>query len=364
MFKLFNIAIIILGTLIFVACSGEKPKSQENKKGFVHYSINNLKVENPKFKSQHTCGDEIEVSISLLSDTLILSKLEIEVNGLPKGNIDISSLKYILKTSDLPTGTNHIRVKAVYNSGKHKEIKSTQIVLLSDITPETYGYEIVNTFPHDPEAYTQGLFYQEGILYEGTGQYQYSSLRKVNLEKGEVLQSLGLPADKFGEGIAPFGDKIIQLTWQSMTGYVYDIKEFRLIKTFNYSTEGWGLTTDGKKLFMSDGSNVIYFLEGEMLGEIGRIEAYDNEGPVEKLNELEYINGKIYANIYTTDKIAVIDAETGKVEAYLNLKGLLKPEDKHNKIDVLNGIAYDKETDRLFVTGKMWPKLFEIKIKK
>lgn len=227
----------------------------------------------------------------------------------------------------------------------------------------TYGYKIVQTFPHDPGAFTQGLvYYKDNILYEGTGMWGESSLRKVDLLTGQVLQIHRLPHEIFGEGITIWGDKIIQLTWQHRKGFVYDRETFTLLGEFSYPTEGWGITHDGRRLIMSDGSATLFFWDPETFQEIGRIEVYDDKGPVVRLNELEYIHGLIYANVWQTDRIAIIQPETGRVVGWLDLTGLLKPEDRHARVDVLNGIAYDAQGDRLFVTGKYWPKLFQIQL--
>jgi glutamine cyclotransferase len=225
-----------------------------------------------------------------------------------------------------------------------------------------YSYNIVNTYPHDPDAFTEGLVFDDGFLYEGTGLYGNSSLRKVELETGNVLQIHELSVEFFGEGITIYGDKIIQLTWQSHIGFVYDKNSFELLQEFNYSTEGWGITHDGTRLIMSDGTSTLHFLDPQTFEEIGQLEVFDDRGPVTKLNELEYVQGEIYANVWQTDRIAIIAPETGRVIGWVDLRGLLTAEDRSEQVDVLNGIAYDAATDRLFVTGKLWPKLFEIKL--
>jgi glutaminyl-peptide cyclotransferase len=225
-----------------------------------------------------------------------------------------------------------------------------------------YGYEIVNTFPHDPGAFTEGLVYTDGVLYEGTGLRGESTLRRVDLETGKVLQLYSLPPNYFGEGITVWDDRIIQLTWQERTAFAYDKDSFALLHTFYRPTEGWGITHDGTRLIMSDGTATLYFLDPESLEEIGRVQVYDNQGPVTMLNELEYVRGQVYANVWLTNRIAIIDPWTGQVTAWIDLEGLLEPEDYRQGTDVLNGIAYDSEGDRLFVTGKRWPKLFEIKL--
>ncbi len=199
-------------------------------------------------------------------------------------------------------------------------------------------------------------------MYEGTGLYGQSTLRKTQLETGKVLQLHDLPADVFGEGITVFGDRLIQLTWKSQLGYVYDKQAFRLLREFTYPTEGWGITHDGKNLVMSDGTATLYFLNPDTFERTRQIEVHSDLGPVTQLNELEYIQGEIYANVWQTDRIARIAPDTGQVLGWIDLSGLISVQDRRTPVDVLNGIAYDAEHNRLFVTGKLWPKLFEIKL--
>lgn len=221
---------------------------------------------------------------------------------------------------------------------------------------------MANIYPHDPDAFTEGLAFDEGILYEGTGLYGRSALRRVDLETGRALQIHELPAQFFGEGVTIYKDEIIQLTWQSHVGLVYDKESFELLREFHYPTEGWGITYDGKRLILSDGTSTLHFLDPETFAEIGRIEVRADDGPVTGLNELEYVRGEIYANIWPTDRIAMIAPQTGQVTGWIELEGLLGEGDRSQPVDVLNGIAYDSKGDRLFVTGKLWPKLFEIEL--
>lgn len=223
-----------------------------------------------------------------------------------------------------------------------------------------YTYRIVNTYPHDENAFTQGLVYENGSLYESTGLYGSSTLRRVKLENGEILQLYTLPEGYFGEGITILDDKIIQLTWNEHKGFIYDKHSFDLLQEFSYSTEGWGITYDGTRLIMSNGSATLIFLDPKNLAKVGQVEVHDT-APVTQINELEYINGKVYANIWREEKIAIINPQTGQVEGWIDLTGIqdLENQDVDN---VLNGIAYDAEGDRLFVTGKRWPHLFEIKL--
>jgi len=223
------------------------------------------------------------------------------------------------------------------------------------------GYRIVKIYPHDRRAFTQGLQYVNGVLYEGTGLTGQSTIRKVKLENGEVLQEHKIDPRHFGEGIVVWKESLIQITWQSEIGFVYDLATFEQRKTFNYSGEGWGLTHDGTRLIMSDGSSSLRFLDPATLKETGRLNVRDGAAPVKALNELEFVKGEILANVWQTNRIARISPKTGQVTGWINLEGILDPRDAAG-VDVLNGIAYDAAGDRLFVTGKLWPKLFEIKI--
>ncbi|NLY92212.1 MAG: glutaminyl-peptide cyclotransferase [Firmicutes bacterium] len=229
--------------------------------------------------------------------------------------------------------------------------------------PALYTYEIVERLPHDPQAFTQGLVYKDGYFYEGTGLYGHSSLRQVNPADGTVLRQVNLPEAFFGEGITIYQDRIIQLTWQEYRAFVYDLASFSLLDTFSYDTEGWGITSDGKHLIMSDGSSLLTYLDPATFKPVQRLSVQSNGEPVTRLNELEFINGKIFANVWLTNRIAIIDPASGQVTAWLDLTGLLDPKDHPgHTVDVLNGIAYDEKEDRLFVTGKWWPFIFEIKI--
>lgn len=228
--------------------------------------------------------------------------------------------------------------------------------------PTNYTFRVVEIFPHDPNAFTQGLVYLDGKLYEGTGRWGESTLREVALETGAVLRSRPLDAQYFGEGITILNDTVYQLTWQEQTGFVYDRATFEPSQTFTYSHEGWGITHDGTRLIVSDGTATIRFWDPNTLQETGNISVRDHEGPVNRLNELEYVDGEIWANIWLTDLIARISPETGDVLGYIDLTGLLDTSALAQPADVLNGIAFDSATGRLFVTGKLWPSLFEIEV--
>jgi glutamine cyclotransferase len=228
--------------------------------------------------------------------------------------------------------------------------------------PAEYTFTLIKAFPHDTSAYTQGLAYQDGFLYEGTGLNGHSSLRKINLETGTVLQRIDLQAEFFGEGIAIVRDKIVQLTWKSRQAFVYDLKTFHLRQQFSYPGEGWGLATNSGQLFMSDGTSEIRVLDAETFREKRRLRVHDGSKPIDQLNELEFVEGQIFANVWHTNRIARISPQTGAVVGWIDLTRLLSPVYHLEPEAVLNGIAYDSIGKRLFVTGKLWPTIFEIRL--
>lgn len=225
-----------------------------------------------------------------------------------------------------------------------------------------FTYKVVRVHPHDPRAFTQGLVFHNGYLYEGTGQYGQSTLRKVDIPTGKVLQSQSLDPRYFGEGVTIWKDRLVQLTWQTKLGFVYDLATFKPLTTFTYPHEGWGLTHDGKRLIASDGSSTIYFRDPVTFKETGRVTVRDHGRPIEQLNELEFIRGEIWANVWQSDRIVRINPATGAVTGWIDLTGLLPAAQRHGEEDVLNGIAYDPATGRTFVTGKWWSKLYEIRV--
>jgi len=271
-----------------------------------------------------------------------------------------------LKVSDYKLGKHTITAIVFYENKTKKVIHP--IYFMADSAPDIYTYKIINTFPHDKGAFTQGLEFHNGFLYEGTGHKSKSSITKVELKTGKVLQQKDLDAQYFGEGITILNNKLYQLTWQGGIGFVYNLETFKKEKEFKYtkSREGWGLTNNGEKLIKSDGTERIWFLNPDTLLEENYIEVYTNKQKVEKLNELEYINGKIYANIWQKNSILIVNATSGKVEGVADLSGLknkiLKEQTLDDNDEVLNGIAFDKENNRIFVTGKHWGELFEIEL--
>jgi glutaminyl-peptide cyclotransferase len=234
----------------------------------------------------------------------------------------------------------------------------------ADAAVPIYGYEVVNTYPHDPSAFTEGLFFLDGFLYESTGLENHSSIRKVRLETGTVVQKIDIASQYFGEGIVNWHDHLISLTWQTHVGFVFGLATLKLQKEFHYEGEGWALTQDGKQLIMSDGTPNLRFLNPDTLAPTGRLQVTFEGTPVRNVNELEWVKGEIYANVWETNWILRIDPKTGEVVGLIDLAGLLSPAEHTSGPDsVLNGIAYDAQRDRLFVTGKNWPKLFEIRLR-
>jgi len=240
---------------------------------------------------------------------------------------------------------------------------ATYAVALRAAVP-LYEYDVVHTYPHDPTAFTEGLFYLNGFLYESTGLEEHSSIRKVRIATGEVVKKIDVPPQYFGEGIVNWDGHLISLTWKSHIGFVFDLATFKLQRQFQYEGEGWALTQDGKQLIMSDGTPELRFINPNTLKETNRIQVTLDGKPVRNVNELEWVKGEIYANVWETNWILRIDPKTGQVTGLINLAGLLSRNDQVNGPDgVLNGIAYDAKGDRLFVTGKNWPKLFEIRLR-
>lgn len=320
-----------------------------------------IKILNQNPESTGKVGDEYSLDITgdgtVTADSTIIKVDGKNVATLPKGETS-----FTIATSALRCGRVPVSVQFCLPDGK-SEYASQSLMLFSDIVPKKKSYKVIATYPHDVSAYTQGLVYEDGCLYESTGLKGKSSLRKVRIDRGDILQSVNLEEEYFGEGLAMIGDRLMQLTWQSHKGFVYDKKTFERISEFNVATEGWGLTALGSDtLILTSGSENLYFLEPNGFSNIKTLQVCDNLGVVQRLNETEIVNGRLLANIYTTDQIAEIDYNTGKVLSYIDLTGILPDNLRTDDTDVLNGIAYDAAGDRLFVTGKNWPNIFLIKI--
>ncbi len=323
-----------------------------------------LTFERPLQGETFTLGQEIEVGLDFPT-SIKVNEVSYLVDGLPFATTKDTS-KVRLSTESL--GLGYRMITAVVDYDSKKDTLQTTIVLKSKVTPKALSYRVVKTYPHDTSAYTQGLSYVHGRLLESTGGKGSSVLKWVELKDGKTIRQVSLGDQFFGEGSVLVDGKIIVLTWQDQVGFVYDAQTLEKKGTFNYqrSREGWGLTYDGKHLLRSDGSNRIWRMNKDTYQEESYIEVYDHRGEVRNLNELEYIQGKIYANVYLTNKIVIIDPKTGIVEAEIDLSALVprnyfKTDDEVQN-NVLNGIAWDEAGRRLFVTGKKWPSLFEISI--
>ncbi len=362
---LFKFMTMILVTWI-ISCSGKpgKPPSAEKASAQPAEEADALKItiKSPEENSTYKLGSPIPLTLESDSKGSRPDSVAVYFDGKYTGTIKSAPWEYNIPSS-LVTMTGRKSVKVTgYRNGKARSSAARFMIILSDIVPHRYGYKIIHTYPHDRNAFTQGLFYDNGYLYEGTGQEAGSTLREVDLTTGKVQRQLNLASNLFGEGITLYKDRIYQVTWTSKVGFVYDKATFKEINKIYYQTQGWGLTTMDDRIVMSDGSNILYICEPEMFTVVSRLEVYDNEKKVDQLNELEYIKGEIWANIWMTDMIARIDPSSGKVLGYIDLKGILNDPEVDTKVNVLNGIAYDKEGGRIFVTGKNWPKLFEIRV--
>jgi glutaminyl-peptide cyclotransferase len=320
----------------------------------------------PESGTTYKAGDEVTVKLTFPADTKPDSVVYLMDSVKLASKTDTSAIS--IKTDTLPLGIKVVTAK-FYKGGQSQDV-STNFVLMAAKAPEQYTYVVEKVFPHDTSAYTEGLLYQDGYLYESTGLRGESDLRKVDLNTGKVVQKAIIDDFYFGEGSAIVGDKIVVLTYTEKVGFVYDKKTFKLLKTFNNNVgiEGWGMTYDGKKLYMDDSTNRIWFLDKDNYNQTGYIEVYDDKGPIQQVNELEYIDGKLYANIYMSDNIIVIDPKTGAVLQTIDMSSLWplnqRPAGFDSKDKVFNGIAWDAKGKRLFVTGKKWPHLYQIKFKK
>ena len=320
-----------------------------------------IKMVAPAENAEYRLGDETKVILEPVNISQQPDSVLVAFDGSHVVTLKSSPWECRVPSSaTVKTGRKPVKATA-FKNGK-TSVVTHFIIVYSDSPPKRNGYKVINSYPHDKEAFTQGLFYYNGSLYEGTGQQTGSTLREVELATGKVLRILNLRSDLFGEGITLYRNRIYQVTWQSKVGFVYERETFRQINKIYYQSEGWGLTTIKDQIAMSDGTNVIYFIEPESFTVMSRIEVYDNEQLVDSLNELEYINGEIWANIWMTDLIARIDPVSGEVIAYIDMKGILNDPATDTRVNVLNGIALDSENNRIFVTGKNWPKLFEIRL--
>ncbi len=316
----------------------------------------------PRDGETYKCGDSIRFKFRINPDSLGLIDSAVISNSNNIQNKFYSDFdRMAWNSSNARVGKNILKV-TFYKKGR-KENHAISVILLSDIVPFEYKYKIINKYPHDKQAFTQGLLYDNGVLYESTGLEGQSTLRIVNIQTGVPLLKINLENQIFAEGIALFNDQIYQLTYKSQIGFIYDKNNLQLIRRFDYPIkEGWGLTSDGNHLIMSDGSARLYFIEPLYFSQVDQIEVFDNKGMVTYLNELEHINSKVLANIWYKEIIVVIDPKTGKVTGRINLEKLIPAEIKQDPNKVLNGIAWNETTKHIFITGKNWPVLYELEI--
>ncbi|RMA58612.1 glutaminyl-peptide cyclotransferase [Ulvibacter antarcticus] len=331
-----------------------------------------------------SCGNDSKSDNDLFSVTIKDHKkgytasevVDVEINN--KKNKTIDSIVYFMDSERMVSSEENKETKislkgqklgiravraTIYSEGDTFEVKK-DIIILSSIKPTLYTYKILETYPHDIEAYTQGLEFKNDTLYESTGQYKASSLRKTDYKTGAVLQKVTMADAYFGEGLTILNNKIYQLTWRENTGFIYNLSDLKKTGTFVYgkSKEGWGLANDGKMIYKSDGTEKIWTLNPNNLSEIDYIQLYTNTSKIPKVNELEWIDGKIYANIYEKDAIAIVDPTNGAVEGVIDLTGLKAKVTQHAELNVLNGIAYNGEKNTLYITGKNWDKMFKIEV--
>ncbi|NEW83750.1 MAG: glutaminyl-peptide cyclotransferase [Mariniphaga sp.] len=326
--------------------------------------VTSIKI-TPKNKN-YTIGDKLTVNFQTKIKDGSLSKTEFFVDGKSVFTSDKIEGSFEIESRNFMVGTRYLKAVSTLSEGTIGE-NYTDFLLLSDITPQKFGYKIIKTLPHNIDHFTEGLEIRNGFLYESTGQEGTSSIYKIDLSNWKVVKENKLDDKYFGEGITILNGKIYQLTYKTQIGFVRDLNTFELIKTFTYKNEqGWGFTNDGKYLIMSDGTDYLTYLDPKTLDEVKKIQVCNQKGVIANLNELEYINGEIWANVWMTDTIVRIDPKTGKIVAEIDLKGLLASNisNQKNQVDVLNGIAYDHDKNKIYVTGKFWPKLFEIEIVK
>lgn len=365
----------ILLSFVMVSCNGNKASQNKSENNSTVQQtektiqfVNSLRLKNPHRGDLFTIGEEVKIVVTPRRKAEDIDSIHFLVDEKVITSSDSEPWKVIWTPKENNMGRHNLKVLAYHDDGTIGVV-STFINLKSNKAPVEYTYEIVNSFPHDKRAYTQGLFYHDGFLFEGTGKKGSSTLRKVKLEDGQALSVKNLEQEYFGEGITYCNGKIIQLTWTSGKAFVINPDSFEQEDVFTPQTsndQAWGITTANNELVISDGTNILSFLDPVNYSTNRIIEVYDEKGKVTNLNELEYINGKIYANVWLTDKVVIINPISGRVEGNISLNEILKTSekqklDKHD--DVLNGIAWDSINNRMFVTGKRWPKLFEIKIK-
>ncbi len=350
-----KIFILLWFSFIFYSCKSDKTPSPNTKPeaySKIIYPFNNSTVK-PK--------DSIKVTLGLNRQNIHLDSSQIFYDNTLIASQKNGNTSFSFLPASEKLGAHKIIVKTFFEDEKSETLESN-VKVLSDVIPKSTKFTVIKSYPHSKEDFTQGLELHNGYLYESTGLEGKSSIKKSELSTGKVLKEVMLDKQYFGEGITIFDNKIFQLTWKNKKGFVYNLDDFKFIQNFSYNTEGWGMTNNGKELIMSDGTNKIYFINPYSFAITSNIEVYDNAGPIANINELEYYNGSIYANVWRTFLIIKIDASTGKVLARMDLEELIYKAGDLQELDVLNGIALNPATGNLLVTGKLWNKIFEIKI--
>ncbi|PIB36124.1 hypothetical protein BFP72_12320 [Reichenbachiella sp. 5M10] len=320
------------------------------------------KVISPENNSTFALGDEIEFLIRPQQEGIEIDSITAQRESKNIFSFE-SNHTGVWKTKNQTVGS-HAIILTIYLNNQTIERRIVNLKLLAKSAPQSLTYQLINSYPHDPTSYTQGLIMENGVLYESTGQQNESSVNHIDIQSGQQIKQFDLEPKYFGEGIAIKGDSLYMLTYRAQKGFIFDKNTLSPIDEFYYhNAEGWGLTTiNDDTLVMSDGSHKLFFKDPNGFTDLRIVEVYDNHGPIDFLNELEYVNGKIFANRYLTDKIYMINPTNGQVEGVLDLSGILDLQNYHERIDVLNGIAYNKLTKTYYITGKWWPKLFEIEI--
>lgn len=339
----------------FWATSCNESKSSKRKRSPRIKSLS--KIVTPRSGTRLVAGQSIAFEVNPTQDSVGIDSIYVRYGAKELGTW--KSQKFDLVAPSLNAGNQRLNLHIHLSNGQ-VEKRGVSLSVMAPTAPVSFTYRKINTYPHNTDAYTQGLIVDQGNLLESTGQRGESFLRRVELGSGKSLRQYDLEASYFGEGITIIDGKIYMLTWTSNLGFIFNKDDFSQIGTFNYPTEGWGLTNIQDTLVMSDGTENIYFIDPQTFTQVKSLQVYNNEGPVTRLNELEFINDKIYANIYETDLIAIIDPATGFVTGLADLAGIFNKDNYDKRIDVLNGIAYDSDNDKTYVTGKWWPELFEI----
>jgi glutamine cyclotransferase len=347
---------IILTSFVLINCAQSSKRTRK--------PVTSIQLINKNKKI--TVGDKLTVNFKVKIKDGSPGKIELFLDGKTLIKDDKIEGSYEIDTKNLSVGTHYLKTIATTNDGTSGE-NYADFLLLSDVIPQKFGYKVIKAYPHNIEHFTEGLEIHNGYLYESTGQEGTSSIYKIDLSTWKEIKENKLDNKYFGEGITILNNKLYQLTYKTQIGFVRDLKTFDLIKSWNFKNlQGWGMTNDGKSLIMSDGTEFLTYLDPENLNEIKRIQVCNNKGIVTNLNELEYINGEIWANIWTSDIILKIDPKTGKVLTEIDLKGILSSNflNKNSQAEVMNGIAFDKDKNKIYITGKFWPKIFEIEILK